>query len=286
LKASLIFTITRKMSAADESSWRRAALTYNDKFVDDYVLHVPGASSARPLRIAQAPSASAALDLLDKTAVGGGAQGTPAATDGDDDAAGADVDKAEDPIPDTAYTIWDAGILLGNYVTQKEVWSRLVGCGEEDGDGDGKVVLELGAGTGVTGLTVAASGLAKVVAMSDLPEVMPFLRHNAARNKHPAGPIRKTTAMGVVPLRWGVQADVDNLPAPLRAPHVILGADLIYTEKTEVIDALVKREREDHPAHSLGDDALRTPTHPTILYVFPQTQSLIHRVAEWWYPKP
>jgi len=31
---------------------------------------------------------------------------------------------------------------------------------------------------------------------------------------------------------------VVNLPGPLRAPHIVLGADLIYTAKMEVIDAL------------------------------------------------
>ena len=203
-----------------ESSWRRAALTYQEKFVNDYVIHVPDtAPDAPPLRIAQAPSASAAKDILVER---GGAVGTTTASrggggegggegDGDDagDDDGAEGDEAKDPIPATAYTIWDAGILLGNYVTQKEVWRRLVdnggggGGGNESGnsDDDKVVVLELGAGTGVAGLTVAACGLAKVVAMSDLPEVIPFLRHNAGRNKHPAGPIQRTTAMAVVPLR-------------------------------------------------------------------------------------
>ena len=91
-------------------------------------------------------------------------------------------------------TIWDAGILLGNYVTQAEVWKRLVGGGGDDDVGGKVVVLELGAGTGVAGLTVAASGLAKVVAMSDLPDLVPFLRHNASRNKIPDGPIPRSTA--------------------------------------------------------------------------------------------
>jgi hypothetical protein len=31
---------------------------------------------------------------------------------------------------------------------------------------------------------------------------------------------------------------VANLPGPLRAPHIVLGADLIYTAKIDVIDAL------------------------------------------------
>jgi hypothetical protein len=99
--------------------------------------------------------------------------------------------------------------------------------------------LELGSGTGVAGLLVASSGLPAVVGMSDLPGLVPFLRANASRNKAPVGPVPADVAMAAVSLRWGVDADVRALPRPLRAPHLVLGADLIYTEKREVIDALV-----------------------------------------------
>ena len=34
-------------------------------------------------------------------------------------------DDAEDPIPATGFTVWDAGVLLGAYVSQPEVWRRL-----------------------------------------------------------------------------------------------------------------------------------------------------------------
>lgn len=129
-----------------EGSWRRAGLTYQEKFVNDYVFHVPGISpDAPPLRIAQAPSASAAKDILETDVVeGGGPRGRAAAkkNNGDDKDAGDDAgdvkdrdaaqqprggpstptsiveggvdgddaggggDEAKDPIPATAYTIW------------------------------------------------------------------------------------------------------------------------------------------------------------------------------------
>ena len=91
------------------SSWRRAGLTYQEKFVNDYVFHVPGTSpDAPPLRIAQAPSASAAKDILLETetdVVGGGgpsARGRAAAkkkkVDDDDDAGDAKGrDAAQEP---------------------------------------------------------------------------------------------------------------------------------------------------------------------------------------------
>ena len=76
------------------------------------------------------------------------------------------------------------------------------------------------------------------MALSDLPDVVPFLRHNAARNKAPMGPVPPSTAMAVVPLHWGVPEDIAALPAVLRALTLVLGADLIYTEKADVRAAL------------------------------------------------
>ena len=236
------------MTGADEDGhegWRRAALSYREKFVDDLVIALPDrdADGTPPLRIAQAPSAPSAVGTS-----GPHRQPSSSSTPGDPD------DTSVDPIPATGFTVWDAGILLGMYVTQPEVWRRLSGAAD-DGAADDEspsssgrtdsreersvVVLELGSGTGVAGLLVASSGLPAVVGMSDLPGLVPFIRANASRNKAPVGPVPDAVAMAAVPLRWGVDADVRALPRPLRAPHLVLGADLIYTEKREVIDALV-----------------------------------------------
>ena len=240
------------MTGADEDGhegWRRAALSYREKFVDDLVIALPDrdADGMPPLRIAQAPSAPSAVG----TSHGAGQPSSSSPPPpGDPD------DTSVDPIPATGFTVWDAGILLGMYVTQPEVWRRL-SSGARDGAGGSDesppsssgrtdscdersvVVLELGSGTGVAGLLVASSGLPAVVGMSDLPGLVPFIRANASRNKAPVGPVPDAVAMAAVPLRWGVDADVRALPRPLRAPHLVLGADLIYTEKREVIDALV-----------------------------------------------
>jgi len=237
------------MTGADEDGhegWRRAALSYREKFVDDLIISLPDrdADGTPPLRIAQAPSAPSAVGTS-----GPHRQPSSSSTPGDPD------DTSVDPIPATGFTVWDAGILLGMYVTQPEVWRRLSSAAD-DGAADDEspsvssgrtdsceqrsvVVLELGSGTGVAGLLVASSGLPAVVGMSDLPGLVPFLRANASRNKAPVGPVPDAVAMAAVPLRWGVDADVRALPRPLRAPHLVLGADLIYTEKREVIDALV-----------------------------------------------
>lgn len=224
-------------SAMGDDGWRRATLSYREKFVDDYELRVPGApDDAPPLRIAQAPSASAAHSRIQGNKVGTAraAAGREASTS----AAPPPEDDDADPVPATGFTIWDAGILLGAYVAQPRVWRRLVG--DAAADARTAVVLELGAGTGVAGLTLAASAVRPaVVALTDLPGLVPFLRHNAARNKAPAGPVSPEVALAVCPLRWGRPEDLERLPPALRTPSLVLGADLVYTEKTEVIDALI-----------------------------------------------
>ena len=60
----------RPRAVMGDDGWRRAALDYRSKFEEDFVFAVPGArAGAPPLRIAQAPSASAA----EKRVVVGGA---------------------------------------------------------------------------------------------------------------------------------------------------------------------------------------------------------------------
>ena len=184
-----------------DGEWRRAALSYREKFVDDLVIALPDATGP-PLRIAQAASAAAVGTASrrgdgqkDRQSVRRGAGPVVARRDDPDD------DASADPIPSTGFTVWDAGILLGMYVTQPEVWRRLTrGSSSSSSSSSDAVVLELGSGTGVAGLLVASSGLPVVVGMSDLPALVPFLRANASRNKAPEGPVPETVAMATVPL--------------------------------------------------------------------------------------
>ena len=235
-------------------AWRRSTLSYRDRFVDDFVLRVPGAGDGAPaLRIAQAPCASAAAARLPPASSAPAAPSSPPAG------------SARDPVPETGFTVWDASILLAAYVTQPATWARLVAPRARarsarsrapnhrpptsDAPSDASppspaspvVVLELGAGTGAAGLAVAATGLPSVVAMTDLPEILPHLRHNARRNaRSEGGPIPPDVALAACALRWGEEGDVDALPAPCRDADVVLGADLAYTTDARVIDALVE----------------------------------------------
>ena len=282
----------------DTDGWRRAALDYRSKFEEDFVFSVPGAlEGAPPLRIAQAPSATAAEKRVgclrpaapaDRRGAGSSSRGSGPASS----SSPAVSDDAEDPIPATGFTVWDAGVLLGAYVSQPEVWRRLTTAsdvpprkleakldaiastrstlrglsltGSNEPVSSDTTVLELGAGTGVAGLALASTGLPSAVALTDLPGVCAFLRHNAARNKaaplprdgfgknrtvgksqkriEPIQPlvaaIPADVAVAVAPLRWGVETDVANLNAAFRNPRVVLGADLAYTENAAVVEKL------------------------------------------------
>jgi predicted nicotinamide N-methyase len=288
-----------------DDGWRRAALDYRSKFEDDFVFAVPNArAGAPPLRIAQAPSASAAEKRVDgrRRAVPRHRRNADASAQRGGTASASsppESDDAEDPIPATGFTVWDAGVLLGAYVSQPEVWHRLtkttpaetVGklvvpeteTETEDAASEPKrercasalaladsatprkeptVVIELGSGTGVAGLALASTGLPGAVCLTDLPGLCAFLRRNAERNllsadagskprrkenDEASGPavfsgpaIPRTVSVSVVPLRWGNAGDISRIRRAFPRPDVVLGADLAYTEKKEVIDALAK----------------------------------------------
>lgn len=88
--------------------------------------------------------------------------------------------------------------------------------------GSGGVAVELGAGMGVAGLTLAAAYLHAKVVLTDLPEVCPLLQANA----------RGCPGVTVRPLTWGCAAHAQALRdelGPLPISHVIC-SDLVCQE--------------------------------------------------------
>ena len=258
----------------DTDGWRRAALDYHSKFEEDFVFFVPGAlEGAPPLCIAQAPSATAAAKRVgcrrpaapaDRRGAGSTARGAgPASTSSPDGS-----DDAEDPIPATGFTVWDAGVLLGAYVSQPEVWLRLTtddpprkptrvvnATGDVAGDENATsaatttlrslsltdsgpsrpneerpTVLELGAGTGVAGLALASTGRPSAVVLTDLPGVCDFLRHNATRNATPPRRARD----GKNRSSRGRSDSVDRPRAPIPAHTALAVAPLRWGVASDV----------------------------------------------------
>ncbi|XP_031491846.1 uncharacterized protein LOC116258685 [Nymphaea colorata] len=100
-------------------------------------------------------------------------------------------------------SLWDCAIVLAHYLPSVPL--------------AGKSVVELGAGTGLPGLTAAKLGSSRVV-LTDLPELIPGLRRNVEANELVDG-------VEVRPLRWGDEGDCSALGPPF---DVVLMSDLLY----------------------------------------------------------
>lgn len=98
--------------------------------------------------------------------------------------------------------VWDAGFILGDHLiqTQKE-WNPL---------GQPRRIVELGSGTGVSGLMLASAFPESKVYLTDLPQLMPLLEENAKEFENAA----------VGELEWGTSLPVDKY-------DVIVGSDVI-----------------------------------------------------------
>jgi len=73
---------------------------------------------------------------------------------------------------------WDAAFILGEYLVQNaSIWKRAHTCTS---------VLELGSGTGLCGMLVAKAVDNVHVSLTDLPDLMPLVLRNIARNFEPS----------------------------------------------------------------------------------------------------
>jgi len=203
--------------SSSSRAWRRSALGYKEKFVDAFTFE--------RVTVRQFSSRAAFSKAMHREC-------SPQTCDGDFDA-----------VPETAFTVWDASILLGKYASRADVWARLSqrAIAEERAC----IALELGAGTGLASLILASSdACAKrggVFALTDLPDVVEFTKRNARENKSEnGGRVPDACVLAAAPMRWGRIDDVDALPPALRWPDVVLGADLMYTSNTDILRNLAE----------------------------------------------
>ena len=166
----------------------------------------------------------------------------------------------------TAFTVWDGGLLLADYLQACPTVVR------------GKNVLELGAGVGLVGLTAAALG-AEQVTLTDLAEAVPMLLENVTINRslwESAGCMRVLCS----PLNW---FHPDPLPSPAavvnRGWEVILLADCVWIldlvmpllqtlrelvgqartcGHLEQFELLISYQRRGHHAHEAFWDGIAT----------------------------
>lgn len=209
--------------------WQRWSLGYNERFVDDFTLAL---SNGKKVRVSQAPTM----------------------------AKGAAADRTYDPGV-TGSTVWDAGIVLAQYLTTPisngplaSLFNAPVG-----------VALELGSGTGLVSLAVGCTHVVRTLLMTDIAGMVPLLKKNLQLNK-PA--IRLGTRVAPCPLRWACEADVLAIAA-LQAPcQLVFGSDVVYSDSIAQGDLLLETLRRVSDAHTVAAFALHSMHQPERVSAF------------------
>lgn len=132
--------------------------------------------------------------------------------------------------------------------------------------------LELGAGTGLVGLSFAAlRGKSATIHLTDLPEIVPNLAHNAALNVELLAKTEATVTTGV--LDWSVTPT--PLPTAEERFDVILAADPLYSPRHPkwLVDTI-------GPWLSRGLDARVVVEMPLRDAYLPQVQEFRRRMTE------
>ncbi|KFM71293.1 Methyltransferase-like protein 21D, partial [Stegodyphus mimosarum] len=128
-------------------------------------------------------------------------------------------------VGDVGCVVWDAGIVLGKYLDLMQKANDFL---------TGKLVIDIGSGTGVAGLFAAALG-AKAI-LTDLPELVPLLEKNIAINEA----VLKGSVSAAV-LVWG--ENEHKFPTP----DIILVSDCIYYDMSveKLVPTLVELSGSD-----------------------------------------
>jgi predicted nicotinamide N-methyase len=123
----------------------------------------------------------------------------------------------------TGWLVWPVAVGLCNHLIEN---AELIHA---------KSVLELGAGTGVVGITCAYLG-ARSVFITDLPECISICSGNLEQNQ---SLLDKETVTNVRTLRWGNREDLEAIRKEMHAVDVIVGSDIIFHQPVEVLSGLV-----------------------------------------------
>ncbi|KAG1673976.1 hypothetical protein FOA52_015732 [Chlamydomonas sp. UWO 241] len=221
------------MTASISSNLRMIISGVCERFVDDCVLELQG--GAATVRLTQAPSTTASTRQAGRGNGGGGNGG------GSGPARGVrrcgvgpsgESDRESDPAL-TGTTVWDGGVILSHVLTSSDMLSRHMSGAQWPSRCGRPHCVELGAGTGAVGLSLAACHMVASSTITDIPSMLPHIEANVKRNSdairtgpwltcgprhHHHRPAHHTSApppppaVYVRPLRWGPPGeDIDSV---------------------------------------------------------------------------
>ncbi|XP_049833234.1 protein N-lysine methyltransferase METTL21D-like [Schistocerca gregaria] len=159
--------------------------------------------------------------------------------------------------------VWDAAIVLAKYLEVENLrnksWLK------------GSSVVELGAGLGCVGLT--ASCLGAHVTMTDLPEIMPLMRHNIDVNRHLWTQSGGSATAEI--LRWGEEV------SEVKEISLLLLADCVYYEESveplyETINALAGHETEIIICQELRSSELQIQLWKKFMQLLEEKFQMVH----------
>ena len=116
---------------------------------------------------------------------------------------------------DSGARIWDSGRALSKWMTIHLQ------------EGQPTKILELGAGTGIVGLTAAAFADSTSVVLTDQPHMIPLLEENIDRND-------LQSKAKAVPLEWGTDSDevakvISEDSSSMPVFDIVCGSDILYS---------------------------------------------------------
>lgn len=119
-------------------------------------------------------------------------------------------------------SVWPCSLVLVKFI---ERWSHLDPNNPYSSllDFRHKRAIEIGTGCGVAGMGLHLLGLQNVI-LTDIPAVMPALKHNLKRNKSVLGKTLKTAC-----LNWGNSEQIRAMKPPF---DVVIAADVVYIEES------------------------------------------------------
>lgn len=127
-------------------------------------------------------------------------------------------------VQDLAYgyagEVWDAALVLSHFLVNKNKKHKFSDSFEN------KVILELGAGTGINGLVVAASLKPRKVYLTDKEENLGIIKKNYEINKV-KGLIDSGTEVAILPLNWTKKEDWDVINGKI---DIIICSDLVWNK--------------------------------------------------------